>query len=131
MPTSHRRRRCADRVQAWANCCRNENMAAILHQMPSHRPRDPCARTEQPNRQKKSPLPGSGLNLFPWRRIEETGRMMLQCRKLVQFIFLMTAIKIIDESTYQEKSWRACDADAEGIVRSWCVTENVLGWQLC
>jgi len=47
--------------------------------------------------QKKARFVRSGLNLFPWRRIEETGSMMLHRRKSVQFIFLMTAIKIIDK----------------------------------
>jgi hypothetical protein len=32
---------------------------------------------------KKSPL-GSGLNLFSWRKIEETGTMMLHRTKTVQ-----------------------------------------------
>jgi hypothetical protein len=44
--------------------------------------------------QKKSPLEGSGLNLFSWKRIEETGRIMLQRNNNRQFIFLMTVIDI-------------------------------------
>jgi hypothetical protein len=44
--------------------------------------------------QKKSPLEGSGLNLFSWKRIEETGRIMLHCNSDCQFIFLMTVIDV-------------------------------------
>jgi hypothetical protein len=82
-------------------------------------------------RAKKSPLPGSGLNLFPWRRIEETGSMMLHRRKFIQFIFQMTAINIIDEAALSTESWRARDACHPGPAHAWCRTENVLRWQLC
>jgi len=57
--------------------------------------------------------------------------MMLHCRKLVQFIFQMTAIKIIDEPALSTGPWRGRDAGPAGGAHAWCTGENVLRWQLC